>query len=234
MEKIIFVYTSIFVAYNIFKWRKRKLKFLVLSSLMFAGLQIGLLLLCEQMYGILDNYWWMFAISFLSFEISQFISFTLMLMTGDEVLKHYRLPIWHKEYRHSVTIEEIVYDVKSTKRNYLYPQKNISGAASQLYQLLKIKGEAHDEIFRSHMFLSLILENITIEELQKVVLRELKNAGAIRIETNGDIDVIKYITDICITMYVANRMTGMPPKNDNGLFDLRSPYEKEMEWRRKL
>lgn len=234
MAKIIFVYTSIFVAYNIFKWRKRKLKFLVLSSLMFAGLHIGLLLICEHLYGISDSFWWMFAISFISFEISQFSSFAIMLMTGDEILRHYRLPIWHKEYRHSVTIEEIVYDVRSVGRNYLHPQKNISGAASQLYQLLKIKGEAHDEIFRSHIFLSLMIDNITIEEFQKLVLRELKKAGAIWIGTKDDFDVIRYLTDIYITMYVANRMTGMPPKNDDGSFDLRSPYEKEMEWREKI
>ncbi|MBP3620808.1 MAG: hypothetical protein J6J16_03490 [Lachnospiraceae bacterium] len=181
----------------------------------------------------LRNVWWIYAIAFVIFLISQFIATSIMLMDGEEILNQYRLPIWHKTHSSKTRLEEIVREVQTTRQNFLYRANYLSSAASQLYQLLRIKSGAHDEVYRKHMMMTIMVDNITIEEYQEIILENFHNAGCHWISTQEDMEIIKSLTDIYITMYVANRMTGMPPKMDNGLFDIRSPYEKEMEWRRR-
>ena len=203
-------------------WRRRKWKYKLFSTILYVFVNIGTFYLYDIIWG-LRNVWWIYTIAFAIFLISQFIATSIMLMDGEEILNQYRLPIWHKTHSSKTRLEEIVREVQTTRKNFLYRANSLSSAASQLYQLLRIKSEAHDEVYRSHMMMTIIVGNITIEEYQETILDNFHNVGCYWIGTQEDMEIIKNLTDIYITMYVANRMTGMPPKMEDGLFDTRCP-----------
>lgn len=223
--------TATWIVFGIIKWRKRKWQYWLLLSMCFGVLNIGSLCLLEAIWGI-NKEWIILTMPLVIFILSQFITLCIMPMTGEEILKLYKLPIWHKTHSSDTRLEDIVREVQTKRKKYLYEVSIMSGAASQLYQLLRIKEYVHGEVFSKHTLLSIVVENITIREYQEMVLNEFHRTGASWIGTQKDKEVIKSLTDIYVTMYVANRMTGMPPKMDDGQFDIRSPYQKEMEWRR--
>lgn len=238
MERIIFASTAVFILYNIVKWRKRKVKFILFSTLIYAGINIGVLSICSYIWGVADNFLWKFVIPFILFEFSQVLSFAIMLMDGEEILKQYKLTIWHKTYDEHATLGDIRRKEKSS-----YLEEILNGgarlkeqmflqAAEQMYQLLQIKPEHHHRLYmeQSTTFSLLFEEDITIKEFQQMVKEDLMRKGCRLV--HKDEEIIKHLADVFISMSILRSAMLTPEMTEDGLFDARSPYDKEMEWRR--
>lgn len=238
MEKIIFASTATFILYNIVKWRKRKFKFIIFSSLLFAAINIGTLILCNQWWGISDNFWWKFAVPFILFEVCQILSFTIMLMDGGGILNQYKLPIWHKTYDEYTTLGvirqrekssylKVIFNGEARGKELLFLQ-----ASEQIYQLLRINPEHHHRLYmeQSMTFSMLFEEDITIKKLQQMVKEDLISKGCCLVRK--DEEIIKHLADVFISMSILRSAVWTPEMTEDGLLDIRSPYEKEIEWRK--
>lgn len=220
--------TACWVAWHIFVWRKRRVKFLIISSLVFAALNYGGMSLCDYWWETGDSVWWNLLISGIMYFPSQLISFMIMPMNGREILRQYKVPVWHDKYSEDTLIENIVAEARCSKKNY--KNKDAYAASSQMYQILGISGVVHPSLCEMQMKEAILMKNVTVREFQKKVSEILYDMVYMGDEKNRD--TMKCLADIFIDIYIVSRLNWMPTKTSDGLFDLRSPYEKEMEWRK--
>lgn len=220
--------TACLVAWHIFVWRKRKVKFIIISSLVFAALNYGGMSLCDYWWETGDSVWWNLLISGIMYFPSQLISFITMPMNGREILRQYKVPVWHDKYSEDTLIENIVAEARCSKKNY--KNKDAYAASSQMYQILGIREVVHPLLCELQMKEAILMENVTVGEFQKRVSEILYHMVYMGDKKNRD--TMKCLADIFIDVYIVSRLNWMPTKTSDGLFDLRSPYEKEMEWRK--